>query len=132
MLTEKILVTGATGCLGSNLVRHLIAGGADVAILKRHEESLGPLAGSRRSFQVVVVNPSAVIAPGGSLRYGWAAVIEAIRRGRMPVYPGGGSAFCSRRDLVDGLTRAMRSGKHGQRYILSSENLSYRDLAHQI
>lgn len=247
MLNERILVTGATGCLGSNLVKHLIGNGADIVVFKRHGESLGPLERLRRSFEVrfgdvcdlvslkksfagirqvyhlagiaiplnrydrqmwevnvfgtynvlqaavsnsvqrvvhvsstaavgyppngfladetfsfadsvesnsyavtkrrgeeialgfnskslevVVVNPSAVIAPGGSRYYGWAAVMEAARRGRMFIYPPGGSAFCSRQDLIDGLIRAMNSGLPGQRYIVSSANVSYFVLASMI
>jgi dihydroflavonol-4-reductase len=80
-------------------------------------------------FTVVIVNPSAVLAPGGDRRHGWAALIELERRGLLRFLPSGGSAFCSRHDLVEGLLAAMNHGRGGERYILTTENLSYRDLA---
>jgi dihydroflavonol-4-reductase len=247
-MRSKVLVTGATGCLGANLVRHLVVDlGAKVTIFKRPTDLLGPIAdlsrdvevrfgdvrdldsvqpamrgieavfhlagiviplnrlanqmwevnvggtytvmqaaraaGVRRivhvssiaaigyppdhmiasetyryedsvssnaysftkhwgerialgfnsaDLEVVVVNPSAVIAPGGDRRYGWAGVIEAVKKGLLRVCPCGGSAFCTRHDLVDGLVRAMEAGRPGERYILSSENLSYWDLCTRI
>jgi dihydroflavonol-4-reductase len=242
MLKDKILITGATGCLGSNLTHRLLSEGAEVVVFKRHAESLGSLTKFRNSFEVrfgdvrdldslrramqgigrvyhlagiaiplnrlasqmwevnvvgtynvaraaldqgverlvhissiaaigyppdgviasekfdfrdsvatnaysltkrrgeeialsfngpmevVAVNPSAVIAPGGSRRYGWAALIKAAQRGSLRIYPSGGSAFCAGRDLVDGLLRAMQRGHAGERYILSSENVSYKEM----
>jgi dihydroflavonol-4-reductase len=246
-MSDRILVTGATGCLGSNLSRRLITDGAELVVFKRHGESLGPLAGFRKlfetrfgdvrniesvrramrgikyvyhlagipiplnrleremwevnvsgtynvclaalehcvhrlvhvsstaaigypphgmpapecfnfadsvstnaysitkkrgeeialgfnrlGFEVVVVNPSAVIAQGSSLHYGWAALVGAAKRGYVQVVPGGGSGFCAAADLVNGLSRAMARGQPGERYILNSENLSYLELARLI
>ncbi len=80
------------------------------------------------NMEVVAVNPAAVIAPGGDKRFGWSGVLDVAMRGLLRVMPAGGSSFCSAPDLVDGLIRAMRAGKPGERYILSSQNLSYREL----
>jgi nucleoside-diphosphate-sugar epimerase len=82
--------------------------------------------------EVVVVNPAAVIAPGGDKRFGWSGVIDVAMRGLLRVMPRGGSAFCSAADLVDGVLRAMRHGRPGERYILSSQNLSYRELGNLV
>jgi dihydroflavonol-4-reductase len=242
-LTERVVVTGATGCLGSNLAAALIESTGRVVVFKRHGDALGALAPLRNHFeirfgdirdpeatrralrgatkvyhlagiaipldsyeremwevnvvgthnvlsaavqekvervvhvsstaaigypmdhdvadetfdfadsvemnpysitkrrgeqialsfnsdvlQVVVTNPAAVLAPGGSMRYGWGALMAASASGRIVVCPPGGSAFCTRRDLVEGLTRAMAEGRAGERYILSSGNLSYQVL----
>jgi dihydroflavonol-4-reductase len=78
--------------------------------------------------EVVVVNPAAVIAPGGDKRFGWSGVIDVAMRGLLRFMPAGASSFCSAADLVDGTLRAMRLGRPGERYILSSQNLSYREL----
>jgi dihydroflavonol-4-reductase len=246
-MPDKILVTGATGCLGSNLTRRLITDGADVAIFKRHGDTLGPLAPLRKSLEVrfgdirslenvrramrgiryvyhlagipiplnrleremwevnvsgtsnvctaalecrvhrlvhvsstaaigypphgipasesfdfadsvttnaysitkkhgeeialgfhrlnlevVVVNPSAVIAHGSNLRYGWAAFVGAVKRGYLQAVPRGGSGFCAAADLVNGLLCAMACGRPGERYILNSENMTYFELARVI
>lgn len=242
-MSERVLVTGATGCLGSNLVHRLVRERTRVAVLVPHGEPLGRLYGLRRELEihlgdvrnpgdvaaamagathvyhvagiavpsnrlerrmwevnvcgvhhvlsaaaragaarvvhvsstaaigyppdgvvaserfryedsvtenaysrtkrngeqialsfngagteVVVVNPAAVIAPGGDKRFGWSGVIDVAARGLLRVMPGGGSSFCSAADLVDGVVRAMRLGKAGERYILSSQNLTYREL----
>ncbi|TSA57092.1 NAD(P)-dependent oxidoreductase [bacterium] len=37
---KKILITGATGFVGANLVRHFLKKGADISILKRRQSSL--------------------------------------------------------------------------------------------
>ena len=97
------------------------------ATTKRHGEKIA-LSFNDADLEVVVVNPSAVIAPGGDKRLGWGGVFEVARRGLLRFMPGGGSAFCSAQDLVDGTVRAMERGTPGERYILSSQNLSYREL----
>jgi nucleoside-diphosphate-sugar epimerase len=78
--------------------------------------------------EVVVVNPAAVIAPGGDKRFGWSGVIDVATRGLLRMMPAGASSFCSAADMVDGMLRAMQRGRPGERYILSSENLTYREL----
>jgi nucleoside-diphosphate-sugar epimerase len=242
-MSDRVLVTGATGCLGSNLVMQLLRDGTEVVIFKPYGDKLGPLRELRRSFevrlgdvrdtqavfkalagirrvyhfagvciptnrlerlmwevnvvgvhnvlaacarcgvervvhvsstaaigyppdgeicnesfdiadsvtdnaysitkrcgervalgfngkdlQVVCVNPAAVIAPGGDTRYGWSGVVAAAARGLLRAVPSGGSSFCSSEDMVTGVIRAMQVGRPGERYILSSQNMSYRDL----
>lgn len=94
---------------------------------KRYGEQVA-LSFNGPSLEVVVVNPAAVIAPGGSMRFGWGGVIDAALRGFLRVMPSGASSFCSSTDLVDGVLQAMRRGKPGERYILSSQDLTYREL----
>lgn len=94
---------------------------------KYHGEQIA-LSFNGAGTEVVVVNPAAVIAPGGDKRFGWSGVIDVAMRGLLRVMPRGGSAFCSAADLVDGMLRAMRQGRPGERYILSSQNLSYWEL----
>ncbi|QIS19406.1 NAD-dependent epimerase/dehydratase family protein [Nocardia terpenica] len=79
-------------------------------------------------FEVVVVNPAAVYAPGGDLRWGWSRLVHAARRGLLRAAPTGGTAVCAVRDFVDGTRKAMRHGRSGRRYILSSANLGYREI----
>jgi len=82
----------------------------------------------RRGLDAVVVNPSAVIAPYSDLRYGWAGFVQMARRGALRVYPPGGVALCGIDDLVTGFRAAAAHGRAGERYILSTRNISYRDL----
>jgi dihydroflavonol-4-reductase len=94
---------------------------------KRHGEQIA-LSFNGAGTEVVIVNPAAVIAPGGDTRFGWSGVIDVAMRGLLRVMPAGASSFCSAADLVDGVVRAMRLGRPGERYILSSQNLTYREL----
>jgi len=83
-------------------------------------------------LDVVVVNPSAVFAPGGDPRYAWSRLVDVARRGLLLAMPSGGTAVCSARDFVDGTIRAMDRGQRGRRYILSSANLTYQTIGTEI
>ena len=94
----------------------------------KHYGELAALSFNGAGTEVVVVNPAAVIAPGGDKRFGWCGVLDVAMRGLLRVMPAGASSFCSSADMVDGVLRAMRVGRPGERYILSSQNLTYREL----
>jgi len=95
---------------------------------KRQAEAIA-LRHAAKGLDVVVVNPTAVMAPAGDDRRGsWAASIIALKQGRLRFCPSGGLGITTRRDMVDGHVKAMARGKSGQRYILNSTNLTYRDL----
>jgi len=101
------------------------------SLTKRHGEAivrgLVPL-----GLDVVVVNPSAVLASGGDVRFGWCGLVKAALRGKLRAMPRGGTAVCTAGDLVDGQLKAMSKGRSGERYILSSANISYRELGRLI
>jgi dihydroflavonol-4-reductase len=84
--------------------------------------------GRHTGMPVVVLNPGPVIAPHSHLRYGWAALLHQARRHRLTVYPPGGVSVCTARYLVAGQLAAMRHGQPGERYILCTADLSYREL----
>ncbi|MGH3724153.1 MAG: NAD-dependent epimerase/dehydratase family protein [Mycobacterium sp.] len=79
-------------------------------------------------LDVVVVNPAAVFAPGKGPVRSWQGLLVAARKGLLRVVPPGGTAVCSARDFVAGITAAMAKGDKGRRYILSTANLSYRHI----
>ena len=87
---------------------------------------------ARAGLDVVAVNPAAVLASGGDPRYAWSALVDATLRGKVKVMPPGGTAVCTAHDLVDGLLKAMSVGVTGERYILSSANVTYWDLIRMI
>ncbi|MFF7172878.1 SDR family NAD(P)-dependent oxidoreductase [Streptomyces pseudovenezuelae] len=82
--------------------------------------------------EVVIVNLSACIAPYSDRRYGWAMLIESARQGKLVAYPLGGAAFTSIEDMNFGMRAAMERGEPGARYIVSSVNLTYRELFQQV
>lgn len=86
----------------------------------------------RRGLDAVLVNPTAVLAPGGHARFGWQALLGRAVRGGMAPIPPGGSGFCTGDDFARGAMAAMEHGRVGERYILSSENLTFAELADRL
>jgi dihydroflavonol-4-reductase len=81
------------------------------------------LAHVQRGLDAVIVNPTIVLAPGGSTREGWASLVGRVAQQRIPVLPPGGFGFCAGPDLVDGQLKAMARGRCGERYLLNTQNL---------
>lgn len=79
-------------------------------------------------LDAVIVNPAASLAPGGDLRSGWASLITRLRSGQLPFFTAGGLSVITGRDVVDAHLRAMERGRSGERYILTSANVTYREL----
>ncbi|MEU6887940.1 NAD-dependent epimerase/dehydratase family protein [Streptomyces viridosporus] len=101
-------------------------------LTKRSAERAALSAATATGTEVVFVNLGAVIAPYSHPRYGWAMLVDNVRRGRLRAYPPGGLAMCAAEDMVQGMQSAMAKGQHGRRYIVASANLSYRGLISQI
>ncbi|MES2677418.1 MAG: NAD-dependent epimerase/dehydratase family protein [Pseudomonadota bacterium] len=82
----------------------------------------------KQGLNIVIVNPSAVLAPGASKDYGWLRVIEDLKKSRVFFYVDGGVGIVTKNDMVDGHIKAMKHGISGQKYILNTTNISYKDL----
>ncbi|HEY4459288.1 MAG TPA: NAD-dependent epimerase/dehydratase family protein [Pseudonocardiaceae bacterium] len=95
---------------------------------KRSGEEAVLRIGARTDLDVVVVNPGGVLAPYSHRRHGWAAMVERARCGKLTTWLPGGVSVCAADDLVAGQVGAMRDGTAGHRYILTTANLSYREL----
>jgi len=81
--------------------------------------------GAAEGLDVVVVNPS-VILGSGYWEKGSTAIFKAIGRG-MKYHPAGGTGFVDVRDVARASIALMNSGISGERFILNSENMSWRD-----
>jgi dihydroflavonol-4-reductase len=77
----------------------------------------------------VVVNPGFVF---GRRRNGYngAEVIERVLGSRLVICTNGGLSIVHIDDVVEGIGRVGDQGRAGERYILSGENLTFRELAH--
>ena len=51
-----------------------------------------------------------------------------MARGEFPFYTSGGANVVAVEDVIDGILLATQKGKNGERYILSSENLTIKNL----
>jgi dihydroflavonol-4-reductase len=94
---------------------------------KHAAEELVLAAARAGELDAVVINPSYVLGPG-DLKPTSDAVLLAIATGLVVAFPSGGSGFVDVRDVADGALLALAKGRSGQRYILSGENLTFRQL----
>lgn len=95
------------------------------AISKAHAE-LEVHRGIAEGLDAVMVNPCVVLGPGIAGRSSM-TMMERIRKGSL-FYPGGSNAVVDARDVATAMTRLIKEGVTGERYLLIGEGLSYRKL----
>ncbi|MCK4699280.1 MAG: NAD-dependent epimerase/dehydratase family protein [Bacteroidales bacterium] len=82
--------------------------------------------GMAEGLEAVIVNPSIIIGPGvwgkGSL-----AMFDKIAKG-LKFYTHGVTGYIDVRDVVKAMILLMESDEKGERFILNSENLSFREI----
>jgi dihydroflavonol-4-reductase len=93
---------------------------------KRESELLVLEAARAGGLEAVVVNPSYAIGPG-DVKPSSGGLLLLVATGRFFAYPDGGSGFVDARDVAKGALAALSRGRTGERYILSSENLTWRE-----
>jgi dihydroflavonol-4-reductase len=85
---------------------------------------------SERGLCAIVLNPTAVLGPFDFQRSPMGEVLLALGRGKLPALVAGGSCdFVDVRDVAIGALAAERSGRGGERYILSGTRVSLVELA---
>ncbi len=86
--------------------------------------------GIEEGLNAVIVNPSIILGPGewssGSTR-----LFSAVYKG-MPFYSDGVSGYVDVRDVATIMIRLMESEISGERFVISAEDISYRDLFREI
>lgn len=77
-------------------------------------------------LNAVIVNPSVILGP-----WNWdkssAAIFRILYKG-LSYYPEGGTGFVDVRDVADIMIKLMDSDISGQRFIINSENVLYKDI----
>jgi dihydroflavonol-4-reductase len=86
--------------------------------------------GIAEGLDAVIVNPSVILGPGNWKR-GSAGFFTAIEKG-MKYYTRGMTGFVDVRDVCRCMIRLMDSDIGGERFILNSDDLYYRDLFNMI
>jgi len=82
--------------------------------------------GSQENLKVVIVNPGVIIGPG-FWDTGSGKLFKTANKGQS-YYPPGGSGFVAVSDVVNAMMALMQSNLAGERYILVSENLSFKEI----
>lgn len=86
--------------------------------------------GIAEGLKAVIVNPSVIIGPGDWTRSS-SYLFQAVWRG-LRFYTEGVTGYVDIRDVIKSMISLMESDKHSERYTVSSENLSYRDVLGKI
>jgi dihydroflavonol-4-reductase len=95
---------------------------------KRAAERVCLEAAEENDMRVVIVNPAEVYGPGDTALVTAANLID-FAKSRPVLVCSGGTGVCHVDDVAQGIVRAMERGRSGQRYILSGDNLTVRELA---
>lgn len=82
--------------------------------------------GSEEGLEVVIVNPSVIIGPGDPNRSS-ARLFTTVKNG-LRFYSSGSTGFVDVRDVAGAMKTLMESDIANERYILNSQNLSYKEL----
>lgn len=82
--------------------------------------------GIEEGLQAVIVNPSIILGPG-EINSGSTRLIKTVANG-LRFYTAGRNGFVDVRDVVSAMMMLMESDITGERFIVSSENLYYREL----
>jgi dihydroflavonol-4-reductase len=94
---------------------------------KRKAEQIALAANGRNGLRVISVNPSTVYGSGDATK-GSRSVQIKVAQGRFPFFPPGGANVIHVNDVVDATLAARTQGRAGERYILSGENLTLREI----
>lgn len=87
--------------------------------------------GIAEGLDVVMVNPGVVIGRGEGnplVTNSATETVTNIYRGKIPLHPAGGLSLVDIRDVARAHIEAWKEGMTGERYIIVSENWSYREL----
>jgi len=94
--------------------------GAEMEVWRGHQEGL----------QVVVVNPGVIFGPG-FWNQGSSLFFSSIQKG-FPFYTKGSTGYVAVSDVVQIMHQLMHSDCNGERFIVISENISYKDIIFSI
>lgn len=77
-------------------------------------------------METIIVNPTFMLGPYDTKPSSGKIILMGWKK-RFVFYPPGGKNFVHVKDVSEGIIKALESGRHGERYLLAHENLSYRD-----
>jgi dihydroflavonol-4-reductase len=90
------------------------------------------LAGVERGLNASIVNPGGVLGPFDFKPSRMGEVLIKLRKQKIPALVAGGFAWVDVRDVVDAAIAAQTHGKAGERYLLTGEWASFRQLAETV
>lgn len=89
------------------------------------------LTGVQRGLNAVIVNPSVTIGER-DIHFHGGDLIRRVKKYQVPFYIDGGMNVVYVGDVVNGHIAAAEKGRSGERYILSGENLTHKEIFRRI
>lgn len=83
--------------------------------------------GHAEGLNVAIINPSTIIGNGASQRSSM-QLFDKIYKDQMPYYPQGSTGWVNVEDVALASINCMSANINGQRYIISAENIYYKDV----
>lgn len=92
----------------------------------KHEGELVVNDYQKKGLPVLMLCPGIVLGEGDSHPH-HQAIFMALSKGWLVGWPSGGVSFCDIQDVVGAHLNALTMGRAGERYVLASANLTYRE-----
>lgn len=86
---------------------------------------------NRKNTEVIIVNPTFMIGAYDSKPSSGKMIFWAWKK-KLIFYPKGGKNFVHAEDAANGVLNAIEKGSNGEKYLLASENLSYKEFFKKI
>lgn len=94
---------------------------------KHEAEKIVKKACDKNEIDAVILNPSTIYGAGDAKK-GSRKMQVKVAQGKLKFYTSGGVNVVAVEDVVDGIFKAWKNGKSGERYILCGENILIREL----
>jgi len=82
--------------------------------------------GNSSDMETIVVNPTFMLGPYDTKPSSGKIILMGWKK-RFIFFPPGGKNFVHVKDVSEGIIKTLQLGRHGERYLLAHENLSYRE-----
>jgi nucleoside-diphosphate-sugar epimerase len=86
---------------------------------------------AQHTTKVITVNPTFMIGKYDTKPSSGRIVLSAYKK-KIIFYPPGGKSFINVKDAAQTIRKAIHLGEHGESYLLSGENLSYKEFYHKV
>lgn len=98
---------------------------------KKQAEEIVVQACRENKIRAVILNPSTIYGAADAKKGSRKTQLK-VARGKFPFYTSGGASIVSVHDVVNAILAARTKGRNGERYILSGENLTIKEIFNRI
>ena len=123
--TANVFGYGSLDCLG-NESKQMMSPYLNANYSKSKKVAHDYVLTKQNEIEVVIVSPSFMIGPYDSKPSSGKIILMGLKN-RIILCPPGGKSFVCVKDVSTGIVRALERGVSGESYLLSNENLSFKE-----